>query len=90
MDLTLIIKDNCAACVRVERAIRKLSSRKKEILLTVVNIKDLVFPTAQICPALFVNQELYSYGDINEEKLLDYLNKQYKEGACKRVLYKSN
>lgn len=90
MDLTLIIKDNCNACTRVERALNHLANRKKEILLSVINIKDLPNPKTQICPALFVNQELYSYGDFNEDKLIAYLQKQYDNGACKNAIYKSN
>lgn len=90
MDLTLIIKDNCPACARVERTLKLLAENKKEILLTVLNIKDLSNPKTVICPALFVNQELYSYGDINEEKLLNYLYKRYNTGACNRAIYKSN
>lgn len=90
MDLTLIVKDNCQACLRVEQALKSLAERRKEIILTVVNIKDLSNPKTVICPALFVNQELYTYGDINEEKLLSYINQQYKKGACKLGLYQSN
>jgi hypothetical protein len=90
MDLTLIVKDNCNACLRVEKALIKLADKRKEIILTVINIKDLPQPKTQICPALFVNQELYSYGDFNEEKLIAYLKKQYDNGACKNAVYKSN
>ncbi|WP_337865548.1 hypothetical protein [Ignavibacterium sp.] len=90
MDITLIVKDNCQACLRVELVLKSLAERKKEIILTVVNIKDLSNPKAVICPALFVNQELYSYGDINEEKLLIFINQQYKKGACSRGLYQTN
>lgn len=90
MDLTLIVKDNCNACLRVEKALIKLADKRKEIILTVINIKDLPQPKTQICPALFVNQELYSYGDFNEDKLIAYLQKQYENGACKNAVYKSN
>ncbi len=90
MDLTLIIKNNCDACTRVERRLKNLAKRKKEILLSVINIKNIEKPITPIVPALFVNQELYSYGDINKKKLLEYLNKKYKEGACRSVVYKSN
>jgi hypothetical protein len=67
-----------------------LVSEKKEILLSVLNIKDLSIPKTQICPALYVNQELYSYGDYNEDKLIAYLQKQYEQGACKNAVYKNN
>jgi hypothetical protein len=90
MDLTLIVKNNCDACTRVVRVIRNLAKRKKDISLSVINIKDIEKPITPIVPALFVNQELYSYGDINEEKLLVYLKEEYKKGACNRNDYKRN
>lgn len=90
MDLTLIVKNNCDACTRVVRVIRNLAKRKKDISLSVINIKDIEKPITPIVPALFVNQELYSYGDINEEKLLVYLKEKYKKGACNRNDFKRN
>jgi alkyl hydroperoxide reductase subunit AhpF len=90
MDLTLIVKDNCNACARVELALRNLAYSNKEIMFSVINIKDSKEFKTQIVPALFVNQELYSYGDINDTKLLAYLKKQFEQGACNRAVYKSN
>lgn len=90
MDLTLIVKDNCNTCARVELALRNLADNNKEVVFSVLNIKDSKEFKTQIVPALFVNQELYSYGDINDTKLLDYLKKQYEQGACNRAVYKSN
>lgn len=90
MDLTLIVKDNCVACVRVERILRKLINGQKEIILSVINSKNTTSLKTQICPALFVNQELYSYGDINEEKFSAFLKKRYEEGAFSRAVHKSN
>jgi glutaredoxin len=90
MDLTLIVKNNCDACVRVESAIKNLAKSIKAISLSVINIKDIEKPITPIVPALFVNQELYSYGDINEGKLLEYLKEEYKKGACNRNDYKRN
>lgn len=90
MDLTLIIKDNCNACARVEKALTNLANKNREILLSVINIKTLSNPKTQICPALYINQELYSYDDFNEGKLIAYLQKQYDDGACNNAIYKSN
>lgn len=90
MELTLIVKDNCAACLRVERVLRRMINGHKKINLSVINIKDATTPKAQICPALFVNQELYSYGDIEADKFAAYLKKQFEEGACSQTINKSN
>lgn len=90
MDLTLIVKNNCNACNRVETILRKLAKGKNEIIFSVINIKDIEKPITPIVPALFVSQELYSYGDVNEEKLLVYLKDEYKNGVCNRNDYKRN
>lgn len=90
MDLTLIVQDNCNACSRVERMLRNLVKRNNEIIMSVINIKNLSNPKTLICPALFINQELYSYGDFNEDKLIAHLQKLYEQGACKNAIYKSN
>lgn len=90
MDLTLIVKDNCVACARVEKVLINLAVRHKEILLSVINIKLLKKNTTLICPALYVNQELYSYGDFDEGKLIAYIQNLYEKGACKNAVYKSN
>ena len=58
MDLTLIVKDNCSACSRVELALRNLANSNKDILFSVINIKDYKEFKTQIVPALFINQEL--------------------------------
>lgn len=90
MDITLIVKDKCAACARVERVLRKLLAGRKDIILNVINIKDTTTLKAQICPAVFINQELYTYGDIEADKFSAYLRKKYEEGGCNFAVYKSN
>lgn len=90
MDITLIVKDNCAACIRVERVLRKLVGSQKEIIFSVININYAANIKTQICPALFVNKELYSYGDIEPDKFAAHLKKQFQEGACSRTNNKSN
>ena len=90
MDITLIVKDKCAACIRVERLLKKLVGGQKDIIFSVVNIKESTTLKTQICPALFVNQELYSYGDIEPEKFASYLRKKFEGGACNFTVYKSN
>jgi hypothetical protein len=90
MDLTLIIKDNCNACNRVGQALKELSKKRNEVLLSIINIKDINNSKTQVVPSLYVNQKLYSYGDIDEQKLVVYLNDQIEKGACKNKIYKSN
>ena len=81
MDLTLIIKDNCNACKRVEHVLIELSKKWPEVLLLVINVKNINRSKTQIVPSLYVNQKLYSYGDIDEQKLVVYLNNEIEKGT---------
>lgn len=90
MDLTLIIKDNCNACNRVEQILIELSRKRNDVLLYVINIKNFNNSKTQIVPSLYVNHMLYSYGDINEQKLIAYLDNKIEKEICKNIVNKSN
>jgi len=64
MNITLFITDNCLSCLRVENQIRKLLRNWKEINMLVEDIKKVNSNGIIIAPAVFVNDELYSYGDL--------------------------
>ena len=73
MNITLFITDNCLSCQRVENQIKKLLRDKKEINLLIEDIKKVNSNGIIIAPAVFVNDKLYSYGDLDEEKFLERL-----------------
>jgi len=73
MNITLFITDNCLSCQRVENQIRKLLSNRKEINLLIEDIKKVNSNGIIIAPAVFVDDKLYSYGDLDEEKFLERL-----------------
>ena len=73
MNITLFITDNCLSCQRVENQIKKLLRDRKEINLLIENIKKVNSNGIIIVPAVFVNDKLYSYGDLDEEKFLERL-----------------
>ncbi len=73
MNITLFITDNCLSCQRVENQIKKLLKNRKEINLLVEDIKKVNSNGIIFAPAVFVNDELYSYGDLDEEKFLERL-----------------
>ncbi|MGB5847444.1 MAG: thioredoxin family protein [Ignavibacteriaceae bacterium] len=73
MNITLFITDNCLSCQRVENQIKELLRNRKEINLLVEDIKKVSSKGIIIAPALFINDELYSYGDLDEEKFLERL-----------------
>ena len=73
MNITLFITDNCLSCQRVENQIKKLLRDRKEINLLIEDIKKVNSNGIIIVPAVFVNDELYSYGDLDEDKFLERL-----------------
>ena len=73
MNITLFITDNCLSCQRVENQIKKLLRDRKEINLLIEDIKKVNSNGIIIVPAVFVNDKLYSYGDLDEEKFLERL-----------------
>ena len=73
MNITLFITDNCLSCQRVENQIKKLLRDRKEINFLVEDIKKVNSNGIIIAPAVFVNDELYSYGDLDEDKFLERL-----------------
>lgn len=73
MNITLFITGNCLSCRRVENQLKELLNNRKEINLLVENIKKVNSNGIIIAPALFIDDELYSYGDLNEDKFLERL-----------------
>lgn len=73
MNITLFITDNCLSCQRVENQIKELLRNRKEINLLVEDIKKVNSNGIIIAPAVFVDDKLYSYGDLDEEKFLERL-----------------
>ncbi len=72
MNLTLFISDNCATCTRVKRSLEKYSSSNCEIDLVVKDIRQSPYYLA-IVPALYVDNTLYSYGDVDLTKLKSFI-----------------
>ena len=69
MNLKLIIVKNCPACVRAEKKLLKFAKGKKDIHLQIQNLEDYRPRNLAIIPALFINDNLYSYGEIDNTKL---------------------
>ena len=73
MNITLFITDNCLSCQRVENQIKELLRNRKEINLLIEDIKKVNSNGIIIAPAVFVDDKLYSYGDLDEDKFLERL-----------------
>jgi predicted thioredoxin/glutaredoxin len=73
MNITLFITANCVSCQRVENQLKELLRNRKEINFLVEDIKKVNSNGIIIAPAVFVNDKLYSYGELDEEKFLERL-----------------
>lgn len=74
MNLTLIISDNCEACDRAKKVLEKFRKNYSQITTETVHINYYDKKRISITPALLIDQELFSYGDIDEAKLSKKLN----------------
>ena len=70
MDLTLVVTKNCNGCKRAEEKLKQFTSDKENLNLIITDVNDFNKPGIAIVPALFIDDELFSYGEIEKEKLL--------------------
>lgn len=74
MDITLLISDNCDACQRAVNQLNRIKELFREININILDINSYSDNRIIITPALIVNGELFSYGDIDEKKLKSKIN----------------
>ena len=68
MNFDLVVTENCSACERAEEKLRKYSLSKEFIVFTTASQEYSKHKTT-IVPSLLINGTLFSYGDIDIEKL---------------------
>jgi hypothetical protein len=74
MHISLIVTDNCKSCERAEQTLLMFQKDYPHIETSIYNrIKFKKF-SIQITPALLINDEIFSYGDIDKEKLISKIN----------------
>jgi len=69
MILTLVVTKNCNCCERAEEQLKQFVLSKENLKLIITNINDFNRRGIAIVPALIINDELFSYGDVNVKKL---------------------
>lgn len=74
MNITLFVTNRCAACDRVRAAVENMLNKRDGIKLHIEDIRKARTKGIIIAPALFIEDELYAYGDIDERKFLDRLH----------------
>ena len=72
MNIKIVVADNCPACIRVESIIKEFINKSANVDLKIININDCKECVA-IVPALYINNNLISYGEISESKFSEYL-----------------
>jgi len=81
MELTLLISKNCGACLRAENDLRNFALNRTDIKLSILNINSYQKKALFIAPALLVEDELFSYGDVNLDKLNNYITLRSNRGV---------
>ena len=71
MNITLFVTKNCPACKRVRSQIELLLGNRKDINITIEDLQQTRPEGIVIVPALFIDDELYSYGEIDEVKFME-------------------
>ena len=71
MNITLFVTKNCPACRRVKSQIELLLGNRKNINITIEDLQQTRPEGIVIVPALFIDDELYSYGEIDEVKFME-------------------
>ena len=74
MNIKLIVTENCSTCRRTAKQLKDFVHGRKDVnLLVTADCDDSPVPIF-IFPALFVEDELFSYGEVNLDKLDNFLN----------------
>jgi hypothetical protein len=74
--LTLVVADGCCSCKRAEEKLNEIFVDNNNVSFTVVHLNDFIGRKIFIVPALVIENELFSYGDIDEDKLLKRINEK--------------
>ena len=74
--LVIYTADNCPSCIRVISSVKKITKNFPNVDLKIKNIRE-ADRKITIVPAVYVNQDLFCYGDIDNEKLISLIQKQF-------------
>ena len=84
MELSLIVTGNCTACTRAEGILNNLVHKHPGLSLRIIDANDYNGKGISIVPALLIEDELISYGDVDELTLLSYISRK------QNAIHKSN
>lgn len=79
MIFTLFISKGCPACKRVQEQVENLAVSNKSLKFEIKEIQKTKRDKPLIVPALFVNNQLYSYGEVDSRKLQNLIKNEKKK-----------
>jgi predicted thioredoxin/glutaredoxin len=74
LDFDLIVAENCCACGRAEKELKRYSENVNFINMK-ISFHNLSPYKTTIVPSLFINGKLFSYGDIDFKLLEEKMKK---------------
>lgn len=74
MDIILLITNHCDACARAKEQIEFIQKSNPKIKVEIQHINSYKDNRIFITPAWIVNGQLFAYGDINKDKLIEKLH----------------
>ncbi|PJA97646.1 MAG: hypothetical protein CO129_00200 [Ignavibacteriales bacterium CG_4_9_14_3_um_filter_34_10] len=84
MNIKLIVSQNCKACERAKETLESINLRNYKIYFETIDIKSYNEKNISITPALIIDDKIFSYGDIDIQKL----NKKISGGSF--AIYQNN
>lgn len=70
MNITLLISNHCPTCKKAIEQLYNLKSEYPQITTKTLDVKLFGDKRIVITPAWIINNELYSYGEIDKEKFI--------------------
>lgn len=70
MEVILLISSHCDSCKKAVLQLESIKNELSQLVIRIIDIHSFADKRIFITPAWIVNGELYSYGEINEDKLL--------------------
>ncbi len=72
--IVIYVADNCTTCDRVISSAKTISSTYPNVELKIKNYKETK-KNLTIVPAIFLNQNLFCYGDFDKQKLIQVISR---------------
>lgn len=76
MNLQLIISDNCEVCDRAKALLEDIKLDYPLVKIEIIHLNSCINRRISITPALLINNKLFSYGDIDKNRLLKLIGRK--------------